>query len=230
MIDIRWTPQDQPQAAIIIGPWAIKHVLATQAGKASSVGIRQTHGNTIVMGHTLPAATFSAATAAIEGDGILINDVDPRTYHIQTADCLPLVIVHSKKPTWACLLHVGWRGVVGGIIDNAVKQLNDLGCHSSQLQAYGGPCLCPKHMEVEADMRSVFGAQQKIQANCFWPINKHKFLFNIRQAVALQLNAYGVGMDSLSFSPSCTYESHTLPSFRREAKQAGRLYTQIARC
>jgi YfiH family protein len=223
---INWTPATAINQITHIGPWQIKHIIATQASESHSLGIKQTHGNTIVSGLTLQPSPLSNL---IEGDGIWIDEMDRRSYHIQTADCLPLAIVHHRPPHWACLLHVGWRGVAGAIVEKAIQKMIELGCIPSHLHAYGGPCLCPKHMEVEDDMRATFKDHQVIHQTCFWPTNQRKFLFNIRQAVAQQMIEQGMDVMSCRFSPTCTFESHELPSFRREGKNAGRLYTLISK-
>ena len=43
---------------------------------------------------------------------------------VQTADCLP-VFMYNPKSQWIGILHAGWRGLVGGIIEKACELVTD---------------------------------------------------------------------------------------------------------
>ena len=65
---------------------------------------------------------------------------------MQTADCVPIVVVGEHA---VGVIHAGWRGLVAGVVDRGVEALRTIG--SSPLQAVIGPCIRPGHYEFGAD-------------------------------------------------------------------------------
>jgi YfiH family protein len=71
-----------------------------------------------------------------------------------TADCLPVAIARANgdRPALA-ILHVGWRGLLAGIVENGVAALGD-----GRLAAAIGPGIGPCCYEVGADVADPFEA------------------------------------------------------------------------
>ena len=90
---------------------------------------RQVHG----------AAVRRAGGAGEPGDG-LWTDTPGQPLLVFTADCLPVAIVRSNGgPAAAAALHVGWRGLLAGIVANAVAAL-DGGTLAAAIGPGIGPC------------------------------------------------------------------------------------------
>jgi YfiH family protein len=74
-----------------------------------------------------------------------------------TADCLPVAIAHANgngdRPALA-VLHVGWRGLLDGIVENGVEALGD-----GRLAAAIGPGIGPCCYEVGPDVSVPFAAR-----------------------------------------------------------------------
>ena len=72
--------------------------------------------------HSAEIIEFSTAlnSREIEADGIYINSSNFSDFciGIQTADCLPIVLLNKGH---FCLIHAGWRGLQSGIISAATK-------------------------------------------------------------------------------------------------------------
>jgi polyphenol oxidase len=71
-----------------------------------------------------------------------------------TADCVPLAVVGAERPALG-LLHVGWRGLLEGIVREGVQALG-----SASRAAVGpaiGPCCYEVGDEVAAPFRERFG-------------------------------------------------------------------------
>jgi YfiH family protein len=72
-----------------------------------------------------------------------------------TADCLPVAIARANgdRPALA-VLHVGWRGLLAGIVKNGVEALGEV-----PLTAAIGPGIGPCCYEVDKDVAEPFTAQ-----------------------------------------------------------------------
>ena len=86
--------------------------------------IKQTHSNLVVDIDALNQATSSKDIAPIitqEGDALITNKARC-ALAVLTADCAPLLMVDIKT-RWIAAVHAGWRGAVGGIIENTLEAL-----------------------------------------------------------------------------------------------------------
>ena len=72
------------------------------------------------------------------------------TLVVTIADCVPVFMGHPKGAS--ALLHAGWRGVTGGILDAGLRALAALGCHPRDLVVHLGPAICGSCYEVGPDV------------------------------------------------------------------------------
>ncbi len=72
---------------------------------------------------------------------------------ILTADCLPIVLA-DRRGQAAAVLHGGWRGLAGGIIEAGVMRLN---LPPTRLMAWLGPAAGAADYEVGEEVRAAFG-------------------------------------------------------------------------
>jgi YfiH family protein len=68
-----------------------------------------------------------------------------------TADCYPVALVRSDGAPVLCVLHVGWRGLLDGIVDAGVTALG-----SAELMAMVGPGIGPCCYEVGEEVSGPF--------------------------------------------------------------------------
>jgi YfiH family protein len=69
---------------------------------------------------------------------------------VRTADCAPVVLVAEGV---VGVVHAGWRGLLGGVIEESAKAMVDLGATS--IEAVLGPCIrpgCYEFGEAELDL------------------------------------------------------------------------------
>ena len=69
---------------------------------------------------------------------------------VSVADCVPVFIAHPSGAT--ALIHSGWRGTAGRIIERAIAMLADLKLASRDLVVHCGPSICGKCYEVSPDV------------------------------------------------------------------------------
>lgn len=73
------------------------------------------------------------------------------------ADC-PIVVLFAekRKESFLAVLHCGWRGVAGGIINKAVGMMRGLGIKRTDIAALATTGIGPCCYEVTEDVRDVF--------------------------------------------------------------------------
>ena len=71
---------------------------------------------------------------------------------IMIADCLP-VLFAARDGSVVGAAHAGWRGLVAGVLESAVRAL---GNEPSQLLAWLGPCIGAANFEVGDEVRAAF--------------------------------------------------------------------------
>ncbi len=100
----------------------------------------QDHGVTVVDADSVPALTVADAS---------ITSVAGTTCAIMTADCLPVLFTDQAGRNVAAA-HGGWRGPVGGILENTVSAFGARGVLPGALLAWLGPAIGPSAYEVDA--------------------------------------------------------------------------------
>lgn len=77
---------------------------------------------------------------------------------VSVADCVPIFIAHPSG--LVSVLHSGWRGTVGRIIDSGIRAYVRLGLAPDELRIHLGPAICGRCYEVSADVRSQLTGQE----------------------------------------------------------------------
>ena len=106
----------------------------------------QTHGTAIVTDDS--RARGGAANRAQAGDAA-VTSKSQVVLGILTADCFP-VVLYSDADHSVAALHVGWRGLAGGIIEKSVAHL------PAVTTVWVGPGIRSCHFEVGAELKSYF--------------------------------------------------------------------------
>lgn len=101
--------------------------------------------------HTAQVVTSSAAwpPKSIEADGV-ISEAD-ETVAVYTADCLPVLIADTQQRRVAAV-HGGLKGVMAGVLQQAVARLVTTGSAPQHLQVAIGPSIGACCYELGADI------------------------------------------------------------------------------
>jgi YfiH family protein len=92
------------------------------------------------------------------GDGVW-TDEPGRPLLVFTADCLPVALARANGgPPAIAALHVGWRGLLAGIVQTAAAQLGG-GELAAVIGPGIGPCCYEVGEEVAAPFRERYGAR-----------------------------------------------------------------------
>lgn len=137
---------------------------------------------------------------------------------VSVADCVPVYLV-APGTAWFGLLHAGWRGVAGGMVEQGISQLAALaGLPASDIVMHCGVSICGDCYEVGHEVvRGVTGASVD-----------GKQRLDLRSAIARRAERAGVGRTTIS--PWCTAHDHDrFYSHRASAGQDGRMLAFLGR-
>jgi polyphenol oxidase len=126
-----------------------------------------------------------------------------------TADCLPVAIARRNGSPALAVLHVGWRGLLDGIVENGVAALG-----GGTLAAAIGPGIGPCCYEVGPEVVEPFEAR-------FGPEVSDGRKLDLWRATELALNE--VGFDDVERTDLCTFcHPELFFSHRRDRGTTGR--------
>jgi YfiH family protein len=111
---------------------------------------KQVHGNNVRI-----VNISNKDTVIDDCDGLITTD-KALMLGIYTADCVP-VLVSAKNEEFKAAIHVGWRGLYSGIIENTFELLKDKFCAKlKKVKVYIGPHIRSCCYEVDREMESKF--------------------------------------------------------------------------
>jgi YfiH family protein len=117
----------------------------------------QQHGAGVVKA-TADRGVMSAGFDHPPGDALWTDEPDLAMMLI-TADCLPVAVARSNGAAAAlAVLHVGWRGLLAGIVESALGELGE-GPLNAVIGPGIGPCCYEVGEEVAAPFRDRYGAE-----------------------------------------------------------------------
>ena len=209
-------------------------------GRWSLITLRQIHSDRI---HCIDSVPREPLT----GDG-LITATPGLLLAIQTADCLPMILVDPKKHAIG-VFHAGWRGTVQRIVEKGIGEMHRcFGTCPRDIKVAIGPGIQGCCYQVGEEVRTKFESQFGYAAKLFREMKesdavreKYPLLFlNMRapghgelppkifldlgEANRQQLLAAGVLKKNIDASPLCTNcHPELLFSYRAEKGKTGRM-------
>ena len=179
---------------------ALRRELATGGPRFTTAS--QVHGARVVV----HAAGWEGWLRVDGADGHL--SIDRGTgMAVTIADCVPVFVAHPSGAT--ALLHSGWRGTAGRIVEHAVMALAHRGVPAGELHLHLGPAICGDCYEVSAE---VYGQLTGRAVSVPTTVD-------LRALIADHARAAGVR--HISTSPSCT-RCHNDRFYSHRAGDAGR--------
>lgn len=163
----------------------------------------------IVHGTRVETVDASSAEFILEGDGLITNDAGV-FLSVTVADCVPVYMYESERGI-AGVVHCGWRGIVDGIIGNAIQEILRIGGKPGNLRIALGPGINPCHFEVQNDVlgRCVDYPESVVR-------REGKVFVDLKHIIREQLIERGVNPLNIENNASCTMESDRYFSFRRD--------------
>jgi YfiH family protein len=208
------------------------------------ITLRQIHSDII---HCVDSVPGRSTKEPLAGDG-LITSTPGLLIAIQTADCVPVIVVDTKRHAVG-VFHAGWRGTVQRIVEKGVGEMvRCFGSRPRDMRAAIGPGISGCCYEVGEEVRTKFESQFGYAASLFREVKdsdpvreKYPLLFltarapghselpkkiflDLIEANRRQLIAAGVPKKNIESSQLCTNcHPELLFSYRAEKGKTGRM-------
>jgi len=174
--------------------------------------LQQVHG-TVVLNAT-------GISTGCEGDASYATQLGT-VCAVLTADCLP-VLLCDYGGTRVAAVHAGWRGLLYGVIEQAVRALQLPG---EEVLAWLGPAIGPGAFEVGEEVRAAFIAADPAAADAFSPSPRGRWLADIYSIARRRLAA--VHVSAVFGGHWCTVsDAERFYSYRRDGA-TGRMASLI---
>jgi copper oxidase (laccase) domain-containing protein len=205
----------------LLTPEAASAVLARWQAFAASmrpqypsiaVGL-QVHGREVVIHERAPRGWL-----ILEGVDGHVTRQPGQLLAVSVADCVPVYLAHPASGALA-LLHAGWRGVAGGILEAGLDALQRVArATPPEFVMHCGVAICESCYEVGPEVLAAVGGTGAAAPG----------LLDLRGMLALRARAAGVG--EVSISPWCSaHHQDRFFSHRRSAGADGRMLAYLGR-
>ena len=166
--------------------------------------LRQVHGTAVVL------VDRPGANDGAEADAAVTTTPGCRLV-VRTADCVPVALLADEG---VGIVHAGWRGLVGGIVERAVGALE---VDRASMRAVIGPCIRAGCYEFDGDGRSELADRygSGVLGTTLWGTPSLDLVAAVRAALAV------AGVGDADVAGGCTACDDTWYSHRARA-DAGR--------
>ena len=204
-------------------PDAVSHnrnLVAGTMGGGSLVILRQVHSSRVV---TVEAG--AVPDAAVEADALVTRRADV-LLGILTADCAPLLFLDPHAGVIGAA-HAGWKGALGGIVDNTLTAMESLGAQRRRITIAIGPTISGINYEVGPQFMGDALALNPGAVDAFFLPETGREHFDLPAFLAG--DAIRAGAAAFTRHDTCTYaHPEQFFSHRRATHQDGRTGRQIA--
>ena len=133
---------------------------------------------------------------------------------VMTADCGP-VLFQDAENSIVGAAHAGWKGATGGILENTISSMENIGAERKNIIAVLGPTISQKHYEVGPEfVENLLKLNTKNDTYFIPSINTDHAMFDLPQYILDRLKAEEV---KASWTGDCTYaDEKQFFSYRRK--------------
>jgi YfiH family protein len=165
--------------------------------------------------HSAKVAVVDAAwneSTRPQVDG-LVTKTGGKSLGILTADCVPVLFADPEAGVIGAA-HAGWKGAIGGVLQETVATMERLGADRARIQAGIGPAIAQKSYEVGPEFPQPFIDRDRANARFFTTSARCRhFMFDLVGFVEQELKALGLGV-ALAGNDTCA-ETDNFFSYRR---------------
>ena len=133
---------------------------------------------------------------------------------VNTADCGPILFADADAGVVAAA-HAGWRGAIGGVLENTLDAMEKLGAQRQRITAAIGPCITQAAYEVGPEFPEPFLEQDEDNQCHFTPSTREgHWMFDLPGYIAARLRR--AGLEDIDTLGRCTHgEEELFFSWRR---------------
>lgn len=181
--------------------------------------------------HSADVATVAAPWGPGRGPRLdaLVTDVPGIVLAVATADCGSLLLADAEAGVVGTA-HAGWKGALGGVMENTVAEMEKLGARRARIRAALGPTISRHAYEVGPEFRQRFLEEDEGNEAHFTSSAKPgHHMFDLPGYLAARARAAGLALENLDL---CTYaDEERFYSYRRATHRGepdyGRLFGAI---
>lgn len=157
-------------------------------------------------------ATTALGSDRPKADGV-VTSTSGLAVAVVTADCGPVLFADpNARVVAAC--HAGWKGALGGVLENTVASMVQKGADTARITAVLGPTISQQNYEVGPEFPRAFLDHSADNARFFRPsVESGHFMFDLTGYIVHRLTESGVSATAVN---RCTYaENDNFYSYRR---------------
>ncbi|MFW6136900.1 MAG: peptidoglycan editing factor PgeF [Candidatus Aminicenantaceae bacterium] len=189
--------------------------LKTRSKGFQYVFLRQIHSDIIIRLETVPDKPPAGDACITPVPGLMLL--------VQTADCLPVLLVDPVRRVIGAA-HCGWKGTALGLAAKLAGRMEDeFGSRKENLMAALGPCIGARCYQVGEEVREAFQANGQGESG-FVSAGDTLFL-DLKKANRDQL--VNTGVTCIFSLEGCTFSQPDMYSYRRNGSSAGRMLSFI---
>ena len=177
--------------------------------------VHQTHSTDVL---TVADERWSSPGAP-KADG-LVTDRPGVILGVMAADCAPVLLADGQASVIDAA-HAGWKGALGGVVDQTIAAMEQLGARRERIRVVVGPCIGPASYEVGPEFPAPFLAQDEANAAFFRTATRAgHFMFDLPGYLVHRIARNGVavtatGHDTLTGTDDFfSYRRNTLQGMR----------------
>lgn len=144
----------------------------------------------------------------------LVTDRRDVALAIMVADCLP-VLLSDEQAGVIAVAHAGRAGLLGGVLQNTLAAMAELGAVPARISASIGPSICGRCYEVPAEMR----ADSSVALPATWSVTRWGTpSLDLRAGAVSVLTAAGIPTAEIDEDHPCTLDCEDFFSYRRQSR------------
>ena len=172
---------------------ALQETARRALGVRRAVSVKQVHSARAVVVRQ-PSDLWAEGGVPPEADA-LVSSVADLLLCVYTADCAPILLLDGEARVCAAL-HAGWRGALGGILEETLRLMRTLGAREDRMEAVVGPTIGVASYPVREDFLARFLERDEENRRFFVRLedleNKKRWHFDLPAYVREGLLAEGV--------------------------------------
>lgn len=161
----------------------------------------------------IPDQTHSCNVVVADGFSRIFPDTDAvvtfeRDFPIgvKTADCVPILLYAPDKQGIAAI-HAGWKGTLGGIVDNVMDVLMEKGVDPTQLKVAFGPSISKEVYEVSEELAESFILAGFVNYVSHPNGDSEKPHIDLQRVNMERFVRRGVKAENIKLHPGCSFSS-----------------------
>lgn len=191
------------------------------------------NNSTLASVHQIHSADVVVAGDATENGqkaDAIVTSTQGVALTILTADCQPVLFSDPDAGVIGAA-HAGWKGAIGGVLENTVAAMETLGADRNNITAVIGPCISQASYEVGPEFYDQFVAHDREYSRFFADGENGRKQFDLPAFGLACLRAAGV--KHAAWTGHCTYlDESRFYSYRRathnQEADYGRLISSIS--